>query len=135
MYTIRFKHFNYILEKNSLPFARYAWHIAFRAAGRFKVCFVNKGFSSQYIISWSTVNPVTLWPCVARAVLHQCVANVIFLWRMNIQIYICYCQLLTNECQNIFSCLHFHEWMSEYICPCSIFTNEYTNIFKWKILI
>ena len=47
--------------------------------------------------------------------------------------YICYCQLLTNEYQNIFSFLYFHEWMSGYIRPCSIFTNEYTNISKWKI--
>ena len=48
--------------------------------------------------------------------------------------YIRCCQLVTNECPNIFSCLHFHEWMSEYIRPCSIFTNECTNISKWKIL-
>ena len=48
--------------------------------------------------------------------------------------YIRCCQLVTNECPNIFSCLHFHEWMSEYICPCSIFTNECTNLSKWKIL-
>ena len=48
--------------------------------------------------------------------------------------YIRCCQLVTNECPNMFSCLHFHEWMSEYICPCSIFMNECTNISKWKIL-
>ena len=66
--------------------------------------------------------------------LSQCVANVTFLWRMNIRIYICCCQLVTNECLNVFSCLHFHEWMSEDIRPCSVFTNECTNKSKWKIL-
>ena len=46
---------------------------------------------------------------------HQCVANVIFLWRMNIWIY---------------SLVHItHKWMSGYIRLSTFFMNEYLTIF------
>ena len=43
----------------------------------------------------------------------QCVANVFFFDKW-ISEYIRYCQFITNECPNIFSCLHIHEWMPKY---------------------
>ena len=45
----------------------------------------------------------------------QCVANVIFLWQMNIRIY--WLAQITNE------------WMSTYIRSSTFFMNEYPNIF------